>query len=72
LDQALGQRTLDDARNPARTLTWRIHRLGQRHTPSPRAQAAMARSTARHPDAAIEPPTVTPAAALQRPHVRRR
>ncbi|OEV30451.1 mobilization protein [Streptomyces nanshensis] len=36
LDQALRQRTLDDAHNPAAALTWRIHRLGHRHTPSPR------------------------------------
>ncbi|NEV88835.1 mobilization protein [Streptomyces tendae] len=40
LDQALGQRTLDDAHSPARALTWRIRRLGERHVPSPRAQAA--------------------------------
>ncbi|MFE9256139.1 relaxase/mobilization nuclease domain-containing protein [Streptomyces sp. NPDC006879] len=75
LDQALGQRTLDDARNPARALTWRIHRLGQRHAPGPRAQAAMARSTTRRPSAQIHPPTATPAtpaAAPQQPHVRRR
>ncbi|WP_434593176.1 relaxase/mobilization nuclease domain-containing protein [Streptomyces sp. A5-4] len=44
LDQALGQRPLDDANNPARALTWRIHRLSQRHTPGPRAEAARARS----------------------------
>ncbi|MCB5911053.1 mobilization protein [Streptomyces pinistramenti] len=63
LDQALTQRTLDDARNPARTLTWRIQRLGQRHSPSPRAQAAKNRSaTARqpagpaHPTATVPPP----------------
>ncbi len=72
LDQALGQRTLDDARNPARTLTWRIHRLGQRHTPGPRAQAAMARSTTRRPGNPIHPETATPAVAPQQPHVRRR
>lgn len=42
LHQALGQRTLDDARKPARALTWRIHRLGQRHAPSPAQAAAMA------------------------------
>ncbi|MEV0302080.1 mobilization protein [Streptomyces prasinus] len=72
LDQALGQRTLDDARNPARALIWRIHRLGQRHTPSPRAQAAMARSTTRRPDAPTHPSVVTPATAPQQPHVRRR
>ncbi|WP_206336596.1 hypothetical protein [Streptomyces violaceoruber] len=46
-DQAIGQRTLDDARNPARALTWRIHHLGQRHAPGLRAQAAMA-SAATH------------------------
>ncbi|MFE9566951.1 relaxase/mobilization nuclease domain-containing protein [Streptomyces sp. NPDC006692] len=49
LGQALGQRPLDDARNPARALTWRIRRLGERHAPSPRAQAANARSTAQRP-----------------------
>lgn len=73
LDQALNQRTLDDARNPARTLTWRIHRLGQRHTPSPRAQAAMARSTVRRPTAPIPPPTgSTPTAAQSSSRGRRR
>ncbi len=70
LDQALNQRTLDDARSPARALTWRIQRLGQRHAPSPRAQAAKARSVAQHtaapaPAAAAGPP-------LRSPHVRRR
>ncbi|WP_330478859.1 relaxase/mobilization nuclease domain-containing protein [Streptomyces platensis] len=45
LDQALGQRTLDDAHSPARALTWRIRRLGERHAPSPLAQAARARSS---------------------------
>ncbi|WP_405855047.1 relaxase/mobilization nuclease domain-containing protein [Streptomyces sp. NBC_00090] len=72
IDQALGQRTLDDARNPARTLTWRIHRLGQRHTPSPRAQAAMARSTTRHPTTPVHQPTATPSVVQQLPHMRRR
>lgn len=38
LGQALGQRTLDDAHSPARALTWRIRRLGDRHTPGPRAR----------------------------------
>lgn len=46
LTQDLGQRTLDDARSPARALTWRIRRLSERHAPSPRAQAANVRSTA--------------------------
>ncbi|MFD3996791.1 mobilization protein [Streptomyces sp. NPDC058583] len=71
LDQALGQRALDDARNPARALTWRIHRLGQRHAPGPLAQAAMARSTTRLPATPVHPPAATPTA-VQQPQVRRR
>ncbi|WP_370665813.1 relaxase/mobilization nuclease domain-containing protein [Streptomyces sp. IBSBF 2507] len=54
LDHALGQRTLHDARSPARALTWRIRRLGERHTPSPRAEAA--RATPVQPAAAAPPP----------------
>ncbi|MFD7662932.1 relaxase/mobilization nuclease domain-containing protein [Streptomyces sp. NPDC059788] len=46
LQQAADQRTLDDARSPARTLTWRIHRLTQRTGPSHRALVAKARSAA--------------------------
>ncbi|MDT0613515.1 relaxase/mobilization nuclease domain-containing protein [Streptomyces lancefieldiae] len=53
LDQALGQRTLDDARSPARALTWRIRRLGERRPPSPRAEAA--RATPVQPAAAAPP-----------------
>ncbi|MFJ1857571.1 mobilization protein [Streptomyces anulatus] len=60
LDQALGQRTLDDANNPARALTWRVRRLGDRHAPGPRAQAAKARSTARRPGATVHPPAAVP------------
>ncbi len=71
LDQALGQRTLDDARSPARALTWRIHRLGQRHTPSPLAQAATSRSTTRLPATPFHTPAATPTA-VQQPQVRRR
>src|SRR5690606_8003902 len=51
LDHALGQRTLDDAHSPARALTWRIRRLGERHAPGPRAQAANASHAAAHPTA---------------------
>jgi hypothetical protein len=54
LDQALGQRTLDDVRSPARALTWRIRRLGERHARSPRAEAA--RATPVQPAAAAPPP----------------
>ncbi|WP_210593644.1 mobilization protein [Streptomyces sp. GESEQ-35] len=60
LDQALGQRPLDDAHSPARALTWRIRRLGERHAPSPRAQAAKARSAAQRHGAAVLPPAVAP------------
>ncbi|MEW1872031.1 mobilization protein [Streptomyces caelestis] len=51
LDQALRQRTLDDAHSPARALTWRIRRLGERRAPGPRAQAANASHAAAHPTA---------------------
>ncbi|MFF7473576.1 relaxase/mobilization nuclease domain-containing protein [Streptomyces sp. NPDC008092] len=44
IDQALGERALDDAHSPARALTWRIRRLGERHAPGPRAEAAKART----------------------------
>ncbi|MFI0978219.1 relaxase/mobilization nuclease domain-containing protein [Streptomyces sp. NPDC021093] len=60
LSQALGQRTLEDAHNPARALTWRIRRLSQRHTPSPRAQAARAIGAAQHPGFPARPTPVTP------------
>ncbi|MFG3289413.1 relaxase/mobilization nuclease domain-containing protein [Streptomyces sp. NPDC048179] len=49
LDQALSQRTLDDAHSPARALTWRIRRLGERHPPGPRAQAASTPHSAQRP-----------------------
>ncbi|MEU4999691.1 mobilization protein [Streptomyces sp. NPDC021622] len=69
LDQALGQRTLDDANNPARALTWRIRRLGQRHAPGPRAQAAKTRSATKRAAAPIHPVAATPP---QAPPARRR
>ncbi|MEV3995500.1 mobilization protein [Streptomyces halstedii] len=46
LQQAADERALDDARSPARTLAWRVHRLSQKPAPSQRALAAQARSTA--------------------------
>ena len=64
LDQALDQRTLDDARSPARALTWRVRRLGQRHAPSPRAQAVTVRRTAQRP---ATPPHMTPSASSPEP-----
>ncbi|WP_435602299.1 mobilization protein [Streptomyces sp. bgisy130] len=69
LNQALSQRSLDDARHPARALTWRIQRLGQRHASGPRAQAAMARSTALHPTA---PASAAAVPSSQRSPARRR
>ncbi|CAM5418964.1 Mobilization protein OS=Streptomyces alboniger OX=132473 GN=CP975_19095 PE=4 SV=1 [Streptomyces alboniger] len=59
LGQSLSQRPLDDARSPARALTWRIRRLGGRHAPGPRAQAANARQAAERPTAPSpeQPPT---------------
>ncbi|WP_406159933.1 mobilization protein [Streptomyces sp. NBC_01005] len=45
LQQAADERALDDARSPAKTLAWRVHRLSQRPAPSRRALAAQARST---------------------------
>jgi hypothetical protein len=60
LDQALGQRPLDDAHSAARALTWRIRRLGERHAPGPRAQAARTRSAAQRPNGSIPPSAATP------------
>ncbi|WP_369211596.1 relaxase/mobilization nuclease domain-containing protein [Streptomyces flavofungini] len=65
LDQALDQRTLDDARSPARALTWRVRRLGERHAPSPRAQAARARSAAQGYVGSTRSIRSTPVAPLQ-------
>ncbi|MGW6791301.1 mobilization protein [Streptomyces chartreusis] len=70
LDQALDQRTLDDAHSPARALTWRIRRLSERHAPSPRAQAAKARSTVQRPGIPAHPTAGVPL--QQQPSARRR
>ncbi|MFF9171901.1 MULTISPECIES: relaxase/mobilization nuclease domain-containing protein [unclassified Streptomyces] len=61
LKQAADQRTLDDARSPARTLAWRIQRLTRRPVPVDRALPTGARPTA---DIRATP-TPSPAA---RPH----
>lgn len=55
LGQALSQRPLDDARSPARALTWRIRRLGQRQAPGPQAQAANARHAMQRPTVSVSP-----------------
>ncbi|MFI2635074.1 relaxase/mobilization nuclease domain-containing protein [Streptomyces collinus] len=76
LQQVADQRALDDARRPARVLTWRIQRLSARPAPSARARAAQARSTARvgsatqRPDAPDHTAAATPVP--QPPQARRR
>ncbi|MDH6628313.1 hypothetical protein M2271_006145 [Streptomyces sp. LBL] len=55
LQHAADQRALDDARSTARTLTWRIQRLGERHAPGPRAQAPNAHHAVVHSAAPQEP-----------------
>ncbi|EKX66270.1 relaxase family protein [Streptomyces ipomoeae] len=74
LHHAAGRRSLDDATSPAKTLTWRIQRLGNRHAPSPQARAAQARSphirhvpsTARA-TAATPPTSMPPSSRTHRP-----
>ncbi|MFZ3558482.1 relaxase/mobilization nuclease domain-containing protein [Streptomyces sp. BH055] len=72
LQQATGQRALDDARRPARVLTWRIERLGARPAPSARARAAQARGAARRPSTPVQPAPTTPASQPGPPKTRRR
>ncbi|GGN55707.1 mobilization protein [Streptomyces kronopolitis] len=72
LDQALSQRSLDDARHPASALTWRIQRLGQRHARGPRAQAALARSTALRPTATASTAAAVPSSQQSSTRRRRR
>ncbi|MFE0202525.1 relaxase/mobilization nuclease domain-containing protein [Streptomyces sp. NPDC058985] len=76
LQQVADQRALDDARRPARVLTWRIQRLGARPAPSARARAAQSRSTARVGGATQRPDapdhTAAAAPAPQPPQARRR
>ncbi len=55
LMHAADQRALDDARRPARVLTWRIQRLSARPAPSAQARAAQARSAAWADSAAQRP-----------------
>ncbi|WP_406169093.1 mobilization protein [Streptomyces canus] len=69
LVQALGQRSLDDARSPARALTWRIRRLGERHVPGPQAQVAKARRSSQRlavPDSAVPVPARQPSRGRRR------
>ncbi|WP_405913040.1 relaxase/mobilization nuclease domain-containing protein [Streptomyces sp. NBC_00963] len=70
VQQAADQRALNDARHPARVLTWRIQRLSARPAPSARASAAQARSTAQPAGAPVQ--TTATAPAPQQPPTRRR
>ncbi|MDG5801245.1 mobilization protein [Streptomyces ossamyceticus] len=77
LQQVADQRALNDARHPARVLTWRIQRLSERPAPSARVRdAAQARSTTRASSAAQRPHapdhTAAAAPAPQPPQARRR
>ncbi|MGW5659839.1 relaxase/mobilization nuclease domain-containing protein [Streptomyces sp. NPDC003758] len=76
LQQAADQRALDDARHPARVLTWRIQRLSARPAPSAQARAAQAHSPAWANNAAQRPNTpaheAAAVAAPQPPQARRR
>ncbi|ELP65146.1 relaxase/mobilization nuclease domain-containing protein [Streptomyces turgidiscabies] len=69
LQQAAGQRALDDADSPARVLTWRIQRLSARPAPSARARAARARSRAQSPQAPVH--ATATLTVLQQPQARR-
>ncbi|MFF8672597.1 relaxase/mobilization nuclease domain-containing protein [Streptomyces sp. NPDC015242] len=71
LEQAAHQRPLDDARRPARVLTWRIQRLSARAAVSEDARAAQTRSAAQRPNAPVPAETAAPAAP-QPPQARRR
>ncbi|GHF62483.1 mobilization protein [Streptomyces mashuensis] len=74
LQHALRQRTLDDARSTAGTLTWRIQRLAARPAPSARARAPRARTTlptqSAQPGRTVQLPNSHPAPTS--PHLRHR
>ncbi|MBQ0848138.1 mobilization protein [Streptomyces sp. BH-SS-21] len=63
LRQAADHRALEDARRPARVLTWRVERLSARHVQSDRARAAMSRSALQPVSAPARPGAPAPAAA---------
>ncbi|OQR64824.1 mobilization protein [Streptomyces maremycinicus] len=72
LQLAADQRALDDARRPARVLTWRVERLSARPVPSDRARAVQARSTAQRLSMPTRPTPAAPATQAQPPQARRR
>ncbi|WP_445402266.1 relaxase/mobilization nuclease domain-containing protein [Streptomyces sp. LE64] len=71
LQQATDERALNDARSPARVLTWRIERLSTRPVPSDRARVARMRSAARRQGTSVSPAAVA-ASQPQPPQARRR
>ncbi|MFK0143110.1 relaxase/mobilization nuclease domain-containing protein [Streptomyces murinus] len=71
LQQAVDHRALDDARRPARVLTWRVQRLSARPAPSTRARAAQARSATAQPTGTREHAGAS-VATSQTPRARRR
>ena len=72
LQQATDERALDDARSPARVLTWRVERLSARPVPSERARVARIRSATRWSVGPVRPTTVASASQPQPPQARRR
>ncbi|WP_399886937.1 relaxase/mobilization nuclease domain-containing protein [Streptomyces sp. BBFR51] len=70
--QATDQRALNDARSPARVVTWRVERLSTRPVPSDRARVARMRSAARRQGTSVSPAAVAPASQPQPPQARRR
>ncbi|MFE4827964.1 relaxase/mobilization nuclease domain-containing protein [Streptomyces sp. NPDC056672] len=76
LQQVADQRALNDARRPARVLTWRIQRLSERPALSAQARGAQAHSPAWADSAARRPdapqPTAAAAPAPQPSQARRR
>ncbi|MEU6201561.1 mobilization protein [Streptomyces sp. NPDC047061] len=70
LQQAVDHRALDDARRPARVLTWRVQRLSARPAPSTRARAAQARSAALLSNGPVHAAAAVPVPQL--PQARRR
>ncbi|MFD7418771.1 hypothetical protein ACFV9B_45325, partial [Kitasatospora purpeofusca] len=55
LQQATDERALNDARSPARVVTWRVERLSARPVPSDRARVARMRSAARRQGTSVSP-----------------
>lgn len=72
LRHAARQRALDDARSTARTLTWRIQRLGTRPAPSEQARAAQVHTAEITRATASPAPTTQPAPSAMNDSSRRR